>query len=540
MLKVFTYKRFVLLLGLGLLICYSSVNLAQDNNKPFVRLATYWDAPGRVKTISADDRWIVIYDANTNMSRLVEVATGGVFLTSIGNNSIRFSPSGRFVAASLKDTTSTQIVHLDSNKVVMDVASVGITFSPDETFVEIGKFDTESQENKTRIIEFPSGKVILNSNGRVTSISNDSRWVAIDDAKELTTKVVDLQTMKTIFEFKTRDYVGGFKNTIALFSPDKMLLAIHQLHDFKTYVLDTGRWTILYETEGTVMFSSDSQYMKVRQSDGPAAPILLLEAKTGKQLDKVYGEMWFSDDSKLLYRSDATNCAYRGHMKVLQLPSMQPLVDIQKCVGFELVANNSVMEVYDEDIIASQVHQFIDVATGIVLWQIDAVRTEMIDYDRHLVQLTKFYRETIEDFVSGKVFVTEREITLSHNKQLAFASNDMFVDVYGAADARVSTMPTPRQGGGIVQAPKGKFTVYPTQDVAHVIEEESLNPFTFSVMGRSADDKWLFVTYTSNQPQNRRKAVWIPNENLTVIDAPHDLPVLGVENPLGELKALSN
>ncbi len=286
-------------------------------------------------------------------------------------------------------------------------------------------------------------------------------------------------------------------------------------------------------------YSPDSQYMKVRQSDGGAAPILLLNAKTGKQLDKVYGEMRFSDDSKLLYRSDATNCAYRGYMKVLKLPSMQPLVDIQDCVGFALLANDTVMEVYDEDIIASQIHQFIDVATGKMLWQVEAVRTEMIDYDRHLMQLTKRYHETIEDFVSGEVFVTEREITLSNNKQLAFASNGMFVDVYGAPDARVDTMPAPRQGGGIAQSPKGRFTAYPTQDIAQPIEEESLNPFTFAVMGRSADSKWLFVTYTVSQPEVRRKAVWILNQNLTVIDDWQDVPVLDASDPLASLREVS-
>ncbi len=121
MFKVISYKHLVLLLGLGLLICCSSVTGAQDNDNPFVRLATYWDAPGRVKAISADDRWIVIYDVNENLSRLVEVATGEVFLTSIGNNSIRFSPSGRFVVASIKDAKSTQIVELASNKVVVEL-----------------------------------------------------------------------------------------------------------------------------------------------------------------------------------------------------------------------------------------------------------------------------------------------------------------------------------------------------------------------------------------------------------------------------------
>ncbi len=540
MFKVNLYKRLIVLLGSIVMICALSVTEAQDTDKPFMRLATYWDAPGQVTAISADDQWIVIYDRNIDLSQLVEVATGGVLATGQGENSIRFSPMGRFVVVGLRELKSTLIINLSTKQSVVQIPESSVIFSADESLLMFDQYDEAISEYITKVVETKTGNIRLEIKGLGYSFSPDAKLITVTDTVKKIAKIIEIETGKTLFEFSLRDYSEGQTwNFTFRFSPDGQLVSINQLHDGLTYVIDIATREILYNVYGFATFSSDSRYLKVRQSDGGAAPNVLLEAKTGKQLDKVYGEMWFSDDSKLLYRRDATNCAYKGYMKVLELPSMQPLVDIQKCVGFALVANNSVMEVYDEDIIAPQTHQFIDVATGKVLWQVEVVRTEMIDYERHLIQFTKRYRETIEDFVSGEVLVTEREITLSHNRQLAFASNGMFVDVYGSADARVDTMPAPRQGSGIVQAPKGTFTVYPTQDVTHPIQEESINVFTFAVMGQSADDKWLFVTYTSNQPENRRKAVWIFNQNLTVIEDWHDVPILDASDPLASLREMS-
>jgi hypothetical protein len=306
-----------------------------------------------------------------------------------------------------------------------------------------------------------------------------------------------------------------------------------------TYVIDTTTWKILYEIYGFVTFSSDSHYAKVRDSDGTAAGERLLEARSGKQLYKVYGNMWFSEDEKLLYLMDSTKCEYRGAVQVIDLVRMKALVDIQGCVGVEMLADNTVVHVSRGNIDMPQVQQLIEVATGKVIWQKQVQDMQMLDYKQHLALLTYQERQTIEDFETGEVFASEQEMILSWSKQYVFASNGLFVDLYSAPNLRADTMPAPRIGGGIVQAAKGKINVYPTQDEAHTIEEESLNPFMFSVLGKSVDEKWLYVTYTIYGGEIKRKEGWIANQNLTVIEDWHDVPVLDASDPLASLREMS-
>jgi hypothetical protein len=444
MLPKMPIKYGVMLFCFGTLICHSTVSLAQDDAKPFVRLATYWDAPGVVKSISTDDRWLVIYDSNTQTSRLVEVATGQVLITNAVDNSIRYSPLGRFASVNTGEKQTAQIFDLSAKKEVVEAPGVVVKFSPDESLVMVSKYDSAAQESNTTVADTKSGTVRLRVEGDGNAFSPDSRVIGIDDSKHLTTRLVEVSTGKPIFEFPTRDYQeGAIPNTNVRFSPDGKLVAIHQLSNITTYVIDTGTWVVLYDIYGFVTFSPDSHYLKVRQSDGGEAPNVLLEASTGKQLDKVYGELWFSDDSKLLYRSDSTNCAYQCYMQVIDLSSMKPLIDIQKCVGLEAVEDGKIIEVYDEDITAPQVHQFIDLATGSILWQAKANDVDMIDYDRRLVLMSDHGRQSIENFETGEVLVAERQITLSNSKQLAFASNGTVVDLYGSPDMRVDTMPAP-------------------------------------------------------------------------------------------------
>ncbi|MBA3869489.1 MAG: WD40 repeat domain-containing protein [Anaerolineae bacterium] len=541
MFKIVAYKRLTIFLCFGLFMCLASVSLAQDEAKPFVRLATYWDAPGEVKTISADDLWIVIYDLDSNTSRLVEVSTGTVLVTSAGNTSIRFSPSGRFTSINTGEKESTQIFDLSAKKMVAEVPGVVVYFSSDESLVMVSKSDQSDEKYVTTVVDTKSGIVKLQVRGDGNTFSPDSRLIAINDLSQLTTRLVEVASGKTVFDFPIRDYKDGdISNTNTRFSPDGSLVSIFQSNNLTAYVIDTRTWQVLYNVDGFVTFSPDSRFLKSRGGDGRAAGIRLFEAHTGKQLDKVYGEMWFSDDGKLLYRMDSTNCAYQGYMQVIDLTMMKTLVDIQKCVGLKAV-NNNIIEVYDEDITAPQMHQFIDITTGKVIWQVEAWFTEMINVEQHLVLVTNHGWQTIENFVTGDKFIPDGGVTLSNSHQLAFVSNGLFVDVYGAPDLRADTMPVARVGGGIVQAPEGKINVYPMPNAATPIIEEDINPFNFYVMGKSADEQWLYATYTIYGSEIVRKQGWIANDNhLSVIEDWHDVPVLSGDDPLGDLRAVSH
>jgi len=539
MLKVIFSIRLVLLLGIGLLSCLF-VTEAQDNDKPFMRLATYWDAPGQVNAISADDRWIVIYDRNTDTSRLVEVATGKVRATGARERSIRFSPKGRFATVYKRDKQTLQILELDTNRLVAEVESSTPAFSADESLVMIVYYNETVTEWFTKIIETKTGNIRPEIQGRGYNFSPDASLMTVTDTLNKIAKVIETKAAKIVFEFPLRGYSEGqIWDFTFRFSPNGQLLRINQLHDGMTYVIDTTTWQILYNVYGFVTFSVDSRYARVREHDGDAAPNSLLDAKTGKVLDKVYGDMWFSDDGQLLYRMDSTNCQYRGAVRVVRLNTMKALVDIQGCVVVEMLADNNVVHISRGNIDVPQVQQLIEVATGKVIWQEQVPNIQVIDYEGQIALFTRMWQQTIENFKTGEVFASDIEINLSWGKQFAFASNGLLVDLYGAPDLKVDTMPAPRIGGGIVQAAKGKINVYPMPNDAHPIMEEDNNPFNFSVIGKSADEQWLYVVYTIYGHEIIRKQGWIANQNLTMIEDWHDVPVLDAGDPLGSLREVS-
>ena len=536
MFRIISSKRLMLFVCLGLLMCGIPMSLAQDNAKPFVRLATYWDTPGVVTAVSADDHWIVIYDLNDNTSRVVEVATGKVQATNPGQNSVHFSPSGRFVTLYASEKQSTQIFDLSANKLLAEIPGFTAQFGPDESLAMGSIYDSE--DATTTVVNTKAGTILLMAKGRGDAFSPKSDLLAA--VSLASTSVIEVATGKVVFDFPKKDFKEGQDtNATDHFSPDGSLFSVSQASNSVSYVFDTATWQLLYQVDGSVLFSPDSRFLTARNDNDPSVGVMLVDAKTGKQTDTVKGDMWFSDDGKLLYRMDRTNCVYYGATQVIDLATMKPLVDIKDCGGVQMLVNNTVARVSSGGDTSPIVQQFIDVATGKEIWRVEADAADIVDLQQHLVTVTHHAAQTtFENFDTGEVIAASQEAMVSISHQYVFASNGLFVDVYGAPALRVDTMPTPRVGGGIVQVTAGKINVYPMPTAANAIESESPNPVNFYVMGKSSDEKWLYVVYTDMQ-EYKRKQGWIANDNLTVIADWKDAPVLSADDPLADLQKIS-
>lgn len=145
------------------LLFNATLSGAQEDGSPFVRLATYWDSPGDVKAISADDRWMVITDHATEISRLVEIATGDILTEQPRNDVIWFSPDGRF--ASVYDVASGNIQIIDlAHKAVTYEEPVGrilIRFSANSRYGVAGFTDSDRQNYHVQVMNLETGEVLI-------------------------------------------------------------------------------------------------------------------------------------------------------------------------------------------------------------------------------------------------------------------------------------------------------------------------------------------------------------------------------------------
>lgn len=149
------------------LLFNATLSGAQEDGSPFVRLATYWDSPGDVKAISADDRWMVITDHATEISRLVEIATGDILTEQPRNDVIYFSPDGRF--ASVYDVASGNIQIIDlARKAVTYEERVGrilIRFRANSRYGVAGFTDSERQNYHVQVMNLETGEVLIDVPG---------------------------------------------------------------------------------------------------------------------------------------------------------------------------------------------------------------------------------------------------------------------------------------------------------------------------------------------------------------------------------------
>src|SRR5262249_15727397 len=161
---------------------------------------------GVVKSISADDRWIVIYDRNSDISRLVEVLTGKVLAIALGDNSIQFSPNGIYATIYRRDTRSDQLFELASKKLIIEVSLDVSRFSPNKTLIMTDMHNPLTDDYTTRVIDIKTGTTRLEVTGMGDGFSPDSRLIAVTDTKRMTARIIEIDTANLLFEFSLQNF----------------------------------------------------------------------------------------------------------------------------------------------------------------------------------------------------------------------------------------------------------------------------------------------------------------------------------------------
>src|SRR5690606_2368853 len=345
---------YVLWFTVPVLLLNASLSVAQDSSNPFVRLATYWDSPGEVKAISADDRWLVITDRATEITRLVEIATGDIVTEQAGSDHIYFSPNGRY--ASVYDVASgnTQVVDLERKTVTYEAQTnvVLIRFSADSLRGHVPFSGSERNNDHSQVIKLETGEVLLDVVGTSGRLSPDGQYIAVTDPATQTVSIYHVDSGELVLEWQVTEQGDNQARASGVFSPDSKLLVIYQSHNFTGYVFEVGTWERVYEIVGYPNFSADGQYV-LSNRHANYSHVFLYEAATGTLLDEVDGDMYFSSDGKLLFRRRAAFPGDRvGITQVIDLSSRQRLVEINgegyDSLSIQAQANNSLARVFKQ------------------------------------------------------------------------------------------------------------------------------------------------------------------------------------------------
>jgi hypothetical protein len=543
MLKVLIHT---LRLTVLILLLIAPFSVAQESGNPFVRLATYWDSPGDVKAISADDRWMVITDYTAEITRLVEIATGDI-LTEQPRDYIYFSPDGRY--ASVYDVASgnTQIIDL-ARKAVTYEAQTGIIlirFSADSKRGQVPFHDDEQNSYHSQVIELETGEVLLDVPGWSERLSPDGQYIAITDPVTQTVTVYEVDSGEMVLEWSVIEQGDQQARASGIFSPDSKLLVIYQSHNFTGYVFEVGTWERLYEIVGYPGFNADSRYI-LSNRHARYSHVFLYEAATGTLLDEVDGDMYFSTDGTLLFRRQgAFDGDSVGTIQVIELPTLRPLIEISG-EGYDTLsvgplANNTMLRVYKQifDIKTRPITEFIDLNTGETVKVFDGY-ADLIDADRNLLHVGGISwlgqpGGKLMNWETGEVYIWEGGIQLSSTGKYIITSNGLLVDIYGAPEDRLDTMPPPRPDSGIGTMEAGDIVLYPVPDAANPLIENTLNRLTFYVLGQTVGGEWLYGTGMLNE----RREGWLKADHLTMVKPWDSVPVLDTADPMGNLYEIS-
>ncbi len=533
-----------------LLLLIAPLSSAQENSgSPFVRLATYWDAPGDVKAVSADDRWLVITDRATEISRLVEIETGDVLTEQPRNDVIYFSPDGRYASVYDVESGNTQIIDLERKAVTYEapVGRILIRFSTNSRYGVAGFVDSDQQNYHAQVMNVETGDVLIDVPGWNEALSPTGEFIAVTDPQTGTASVYDVTSGKLVLDWPLIEYTEGRASASSIFSPDGRWLVIYQPHNFISYVFEIGTWQWRYEIVGYPGFSADGRYI-LSNRHARYSHVFLYEAATGTLLDEVDGDMYFSADGKLLFRRQgAFDGDSVGTIQVIGLPSLRRLIEISGAgydsLSAEPRANNTLVRVFKQiqDIgIPPPVTQFIDLGTGEIIREFSG-SADLIDPERNLLHVDGISwlgqpDGRLMDWETGEVFIWEGGIQLSSTGKYIITSNGLFVDIYGAPEDRLNSISPPRPDSGIGTMEPDDITIYTVPDAANPLVETTLNRLTFYVLGQTADGEWLYGTGMLNE----RREGWLRADQLTMVKPWDHVPVLDTADPLGSLRNMAS
>ncbi len=444
-------KHFYIRIALPLITLFAFFILAStiaagkdyfSSSEPYVRLATLWDAPGVVETISPDSSLLVIYDEAADKSRLVELTTGNVRLVRTGENSIRFSPYGRYVAAYNEATRTVEIIGAADGQVVAELPGGRVVFSRDGSLAA-GISRSETSGYSTMLIEIATGQILGLYDGYSSGFSPDSTLLAVVDPENAIVHVYHARTGALAAEIAAPPLVEERHPSIsAEFPPVGGGLAVYQRRIGITQFFDTDTWCIRFEAPRHMDFNRDGSFL-VAGNEVEATTVRLVHVATGEVVNQVFGWMRFSDDGRFVFRFENIVDDI-SKVQVIDLATGEVRAEQIGFLAVALKANNRVLQMFDNQ---TRNTRFIDLARGIPVEieghaNLYTLERNLLLYDGSFTSSSTAY---LADFESGEVYISARDIQISLSGQYIFALDGNLVDVYGLPSARLNTMPAPRQ-----------------------------------------------------------------------------------------------
>jgi hypothetical protein len=206
-------------------------------------------------------------------------------------------------------------------------------------------------------------------------------------------------------------------------------------------MIDTKSWEVLYEVPGGPSFTQDGRYLIANNSDDDYGNVQLVDAATGEILDETLGGMYFSNDAKLLYRTEHADYDNRT-VQIIELATGKILFEDFGWINGNFGDDNESLELFNPGL-PFFTFRLIDLTTGQVIIELENAEAEFWAFDRNFILVGNNGHQQLIEIRTDRVLIDSPKIEYVANSPYLFTSDGEYVEAYGAPDARVETMPPP-------------------------------------------------------------------------------------------------
>jgi hypothetical protein len=425
----------VLRISLIVLLCslfsFSSLT-SQQAEDGWTHLGTLWDAPGYIGEISPDSQFVSI--TQEGVSRVVQIETGEV-VAEITGNAFQFSPGIRYAHSYSFETKQATIIDLHTG-IPLVVDGVVDKFLDHERFAAVSQYYPIG--DFSRLIDLATGEIVAEFPAGA-AFSPDARYAAVTDRSQqphMTTQVIEIATGNVLAEYEY-DYPPDrcCWGPYLVFHTSVPYLSIFYLAR-EVQLIDTATWQVLYKTPSLwgIVFSSDGRYLATMNDDGQS-DVHLLDASSGRVLDTVFGSFSFSADSRYLFRRESVDYDLR-RLEIVELSTNEVVFTLQGYFGeTQLVTDTLLQVMYWRE----QKTRYFDISSGEMIYEVEGYAE--LHHDLLVIEDISTQMDTLRTWEDPETVIATGQIEVTPDGKYALVSSDGFVDVYGLASERPSTMP---------------------------------------------------------------------------------------------------